>query len=594
MSAPTDLPVVVIVGRPNVGKSTLFNRLVGKKLALVDDRPGVTRDRREGVGHLLGLHFRIVDTAGFEEDDPASLPGRMRAQTEAAVHMADVALFLIDARVGVTPVDAEIARWLRDSDTPIIVVANKAEGKVGAAGVSEAYSLGLGEPFGLSAEHGEGIVDLFDALRPHVEQPEEESDAPAGKRRGKSQRATTKAKQVAADLAGEALRADLLIPDGEDDGEEIVWQGEELDPESPLKLAIVGRPNAGKSTLVNRILGEERMITGPEAGLTRDSISIDWMWQVPGGGERPVRLIDTAGLRKRAKVQDKLEKLSVADTLHSVAFAEVVVLMLDATLGLEAQDLRIADRVIDEGRALIIALNKWDVAEDGSALYQGIRAALDEGLAQVKGVPLITVSAATGKGLDQLLAIGFDLREQWSRRVPTGELNRWFERAIDANPPPAHKGQRIKLRYITQARNRPPSFVAFGSRVDMLPESYRRYLVNGIRRELGFGAVPVRLTLRASRNPFGAALRKSAHSAPRKAETRGAGGGLGKPGRPAGSKAASGIRAVTPTGAARRPTRPGSTKPTGGKATAKPIGRQTAKPSGKPTGKPSGKPTRRP
>jgi hypothetical protein len=293
-------------------------------------------------------------------------------------------------------------------------------------------------------------------------------------------------------------------------------------------------------------------------------------------------------------VQDKLEKLSVADTLHSVAFAEVVVLMLDATLGLEAQDLRIADRVIDEGRALIIALNKWDVAEDGSALYQGIRAALDEGLAQVKGVPLITVSAATGKGLDQLLAIGFDLREQWSRRVPTGELNRWFERAIDANPPPAHKGQRIKLRYITQARNRPPSFVAFGSRVDMLPESYRRYLVNGIRRELGFGAVPVRLTLRASRNPFGAALRKSAHSAPRKAETRGAGGGLGKPGRPAGSKAASGIRAVTPTGAARRPTRPGSTKPTGGKATAKPIGRQTAKPSGKPTGKPSGKPTRRP
>ena len=488
------LPTVVIVGRPNVGKSTLFNRLIGKKLALVDDTPGVTRDRREGEAHLIGMDFRVIDTAGFEEDAAVTLPGRMRAQTEAGLAMADVALFLIDARAGVTPVDEEIARWLRDSDTPIIVAANKAEGKVGAEGVSEAWRLGLGEPFGLSAEHGEGIVDLFDALRPYLE-PEDDAD------------------DEAAAIA--AIEADA-------EGQE------ELDPAAPLKLAIVGRPNAGKSTLINRILDEDRLITGPEAGITRDSISIDWMWTSPEGEERPVRLIDTAGLRKKAKIQDKLEKLSAADTLHSIAFAEVVVLLLDATLGLEAQDLRIADRVVDEGRALIIAMNKWDVAEEGSSLYQGVRAALDEGLAQVKGVPLMTVSAETGRGLDQLLAAAFDLRAQWSRRVTTGELNRWFERAVEANPPPAHKGHRIKLRYITQARLRPPSFVAFGSRVDMLPESYRRYLVNGIRRDLGFGGVPVRLTLRASKNPFGDAVRRSAHSPKRNAgATRGPGGGTG-------------------------------------------------------------------
>ena len=310
----------------------------------------------------------------------------------------------------------------------------------------------------LSAEHGEGVADLFEALLPHLER-DEEVEASAG-------------------------------------------EEEDERDDAPLKLAIVGRPNAGKSTLINRMLGEDRLITGPEAGITRDSIAIDWTWHGPQG-PRPVRLIDTAGMRKRAKVQDKLEKLSVADALHAVDFAEVVVLLLDATLGLEAQDLRIADKVLSEGRALLIALNKWDVAADPSSLFNGVRKALEDGLSQVKGVPLLTVSGATGKGIDQLIAAAFETRAAWSRRVPTGELNRWFERAIEANPPPAPGGKRIKMRYVTQIKTRPPSFVIFGTRVDQLPASYERYLMNGLRRDLGFGAVPVRLTLRAPRNPFG-------------------------------------------------------------------------------------------
>lgn len=450
------LPVVAIIGRPNVGKSTLFNRLVGKKLALVDDRPGVTRDRREGDATLIGLDFRVVDTAGYEDEDAQTLPGRMRQQTEAALKMADVALFMIDARAGLVPLDEEIARWLRGSTTPVVLVANKAEGRAGEAGVLDSLSLGFGDPVQLSAEHGEGMGDLFEALFPHLDGKVEEAEP-----------------------------IDLE------------------DPAAPLKLAIVGRPNAGKSTLVNRILGEDRMITGPEAGITRDSIAIDWEWEDPRAGLRKVRLIDTAGMRKRANVQDKLEKLSVADALHAIDFAEVVVLLLDATRGLEVQDLKIADRVLQEGRALVIALNKWDVAEDASKLFNGVRAALDEGLAQVRGVPLLTVSAVTGKGIDQLLAAAFEVREAWSRRVSTGELNRWFERAIEANPPPAPGGKRIKLRYVTQAKTLPPGFILFGTRVDQLPDSYQRYLVNGIRRDLGFGAVPVRLTLRAPKNPFG-------------------------------------------------------------------------------------------
>ncbi len=462
MFASSKLPQVIIIGRPNVGKSTLFNRLVGKKLALVDDQPGVTRDRRFGEATLVGLDFTIVDTAGWEDEDAASLPGRMRIQTEISLEGADAALFVIDSRAGLTPLDEEIARHLRGASVPVVLVANKAEGRSGDGGFYEAFALGFGEPVALSAEHGEGLGDLFEALLPLIgdKQPERDDEYDV------------------------------------------------MDLSAPLKLAIVGRPNAGKSTLINAMVGEDRLLTGPEAGITRDSISVDWQWRDPADGEpREVRLIDTAGMRKKARVVDKLEKMAVADARHAVDFAEVVVLLLDATLGLEHQDLKIASMVAEEGRALIIAINKWDIAGQGSAetpsaLFNGIKGALEDGLSQIKGVPVLTVSARTGKGIDQLLKAAFVLREAWSKRVSTGALNRWFDAALEANPPPAPGGKRIKLRYITQAKTRPPGFAVFGTRLDELPASYERYLVNGIRRELGFDGVPVRLMLRTSKNPF--------------------------------------------------------------------------------------------
>ncbi|MFV0646072.1 MAG: ribosome biogenesis GTPase Der [Sphingomonadaceae bacterium] len=462
----TGLPQVIIIGRPNVGKSTLFNRLVGKKLALVDDQPGVTRDRRFGDASLAGMDFTIVDTAGWEDDDPDTLPGRMRKQTEVSLEGGDAALFVIDARAGITPLDEEIARWLRQQDIPVVLVANKAEGRGGEAGILESYALGLGDPVAISAEHGEGVVELFEGLWPIIGARSEEYEA------------------------------SLLEQEAGADEDHDILQG-------PLKLAIVGRPNAGKSTLINRLLGEDRLLTGPEAGITRDSIAIDWQWHDPASGqEREIRLIDTAGMRKKARVTEKLEKLSVADARRAIDFAEVVVLLLDATQGLEHQDLKIADMVLQEGRALMVAINKWDIAGDPSSLFNGIRAALDDGLAQVRGLPLFAVSAKTGKGLDTMLSAAFEIRESWSKRVPTAALNRWFDDALAANPPPAPKGRRIKLRYITQAGTRPPRFVVFGTRLDALPKSYERYLVNGIRKSLGFEAVPVRVVLKSPKNPY--------------------------------------------------------------------------------------------
>jgi GTP-binding protein len=450
------LPKVVILGRPNVGKSTLFNRLIGKRLALVDDQPGVTRDRREGTAQLFDLEFTVVDTAGLEEAEAGSLSDRMRAQTRAALDGATAALFVVDARAGLTEADHHFARWLRqEAPVAIIPVGNKCEGRASSAGLMDMYELGLGDPVALSAEHGEGLADLFEALAPHI---------PAM--------------------------------------EEGYTESDEDRPDAPLKLAIVGRPNAGKSTLINRLLGENRLLVGPEAGITRDSISVDWEWTDKAGTARAVKLIDTAGMRKQAKVVEKLEKLAVADARHAVDFAEVVVLLLDATLGLEAQDLRIADAVLKEGRALIVALNKWDSAEDQSRLFNGVKFALDEGLAQVKGVPLLTVSALTGKGLDTLMEVAFETRDRWTRRVPTAALNRWFEAALERNPPPAPSGRRIKLRYITQARNRPPTFIVFGTRLDALPESYNRYLVNSLRDDLDLKGLPIRINMRSRSNPF--------------------------------------------------------------------------------------------
>lgn len=470
---------LALVGRPNVGKSTLFNRLVGRRLALVDDQPGVTRDLREGQAHLGDLEFTVIDTAGLEVASDDSLPGRMRKLTERAVEMADACVFMIDARAGVLPADEVFADILRRKSARVILVANKAEGRAGEAGLLDAYSLGLGEPVRLSAEHGEGLGELLEALRPLAEASEAEAAAT-----GES-----------------APETDVDITDAEMDaaGGVAAEAAYRPTPERPLQVAVVGRPNAGKSTLINRMLGEERLLTGPEAGITRDAISLPLDWD-----GLPVRIFDTAGMRKKARVQEKLEKLSVADGLRAVRFAEVVIVLLDAAIPFESQDLRIADLAEREGRAVVIAVNKWDLEKNRQEKLAELRESFDRLLPQLRGAPLVTVSAKTGRGLERLRAAVIRAHEVWNRRVPTAGLNRWLQDMVTAHPPPAPGGRRIKLRYITQAKTRPPGFVVMCSQPEKLGDSYKRYLINGLRDDFDMPGTPIRLWFRsrAEKNPF--------------------------------------------------------------------------------------------
>jgi GTP-binding protein len=439
---------IAIVGRPNVGKSTLFNRLVGRRLALVDNTPGVTRDRREAVAHLGELAFRVIDTAGFEDAAPESLPGRMRAQTQAALAEADLVLFVVDARAGLLPDDRAFADLVRKAGKPALLIANKSEGRAGDAGAYEAYSLGLGEPLALSAEHNEGMIDLYAAIRAAMPAP-------------------------AAPAPDDAPQA-----------------------ERPMRVAVIGRPNVGKSTLVNRLLGEERLLTGPEAGITRDSIAVDLVWQ-----GRPFQVYDTAGMRRRARIENKLEKLSVGDALEAIRFAEVVVVLMDAQAAFEEQDMRLADLVEREGRALVLGFNKWDLKDDPAALRR-LREEADHRLPQVKGVPVVALSGLTGQGIDRLMQAIVDIHVLWNKRVSTNPLNRWLNHMLEAHPPPAVSGRRLKLNYITQPKARPPSFVIFCTRADAVPDAYQRYLVNGLRDQFNLPGTPIRLTLREKANPY--------------------------------------------------------------------------------------------
>ena len=449
---------LAIVGRPNVGKSTLFNRLVGKRLALVDDQPGVTRDLREGEARLGDLTFTAVDTAGLEEASDESLQGRMRKLTERAVATSDICLFVTDGRQGITPTDQIFADLLRKSGATVILAVNKAESRASTDGVYEAFSLGLGEPIPISAEHGEGMGELYAAILPHADRLSAQADA------------------TAFDVNNEE---------------------DPLAEHRPLQIAIVGRPNAGKSTLVNAILGEDRMLTGPEAGITRDSIAVTTTW-----GGRSFRIFDTAGIRKKARVQEKLEKLSVGDALRAVRFAEVVVVLMDAETAFETQDLRIADLAEREGRAVVLAVNKWDLEDEKQAQQKALREKAERLLPQLKGTPLVTMSALTGRGVDKLADAVKHIHEVWNRRVPTARLNEWLSATTQAHPPPAPGGRRIKMRYMTQVKARPPSFVVMCPRADDVPDSYTRYLVNGLRQDFNLPGTPVRLFLRKGENPY--------------------------------------------------------------------------------------------
>jgi GTPase len=451
---------VAILGRPNVGKSTLFNRLAGKRLAIVDDTPGVTRDRRLAAGSVGDLDIQIIDTAGFEDATDDSLESRMREQTNRAVEEADVALFVIDARAGVTPLDNFFANWIRSQDIPVVLVANKCEGKAGEPGLYESYALGLGDPIPFSAEHGEGMADLYQALLPFEE-------------------------QANADEA--AYPAEDINFDSDTDDEFV----------GTIQMAIVGRPNVGKSTLVNKIVGEDRMLTGPEAGITRDSIAVDWEQN-----GRSIKLIDTAGLRRKSKIQDKVENLSATDSFRAIQYAQIVVLVLDGNLMLEKQDLTIARQVIEEGRVLMIAVNKWDAVKDRKQALQDLDDRLQTSLPQVRGIPIIVLSALTGKNTDKLIPAAFDIFEIWNKRISTGKLNQWLMMMTERHPPPMSSGRRIRIRYMTQAKTRPPTFVLFSSKGNDLPEAYRRFLVNGIREDFDLPGVPIRVLVRKGNNPY--------------------------------------------------------------------------------------------
>jgi GTPase len=442
---------VAILGRPNVGKSTLFNRLVGRKIALVDDQPGVTRDRREGLAQIGDLTFRVFDTAGLDDAKKETLEARMSAQAEMAVDEADLVFFVIDARAGITPIDRKFAEKIRKFGKPVRVVANKAEARMAEAGVLESYSLGFGEPLAVSAEHGEGMESLYDVIAPLAPKTEVVSEE-------------------------EAEAAELT---------------------RPLRLAIIGQPNAGKSTLVNTMLGEERMLTGPEAGITRDAISTDWSF-----GGREIKLWDTAGIRRKSRVTGKIEKLAVSDALRAIRFADCVVVLIDASMEIERQDLALSDLVATEGRAVVLALSKWDLVEDKQKVLAEVHSQLEDVLPEIRGVPVVTISAKQERGVDKMMKAVFEAVDRWSARITTSQLNRWLESAVSKNPPPAPSGRRIKIRYATQASSRPPTFAVFGNQMAKMPESYKRYLMNTLRKDFDLAGVPIRFSLRGGKNPF--------------------------------------------------------------------------------------------